>query len=186
MKMILSSAFSSAILLFGVSLIYGTTGTFDFKEISALLIDGPLQKLAFIMIFTGFAFKLSVVPFHLWTADVYEGSPIAVTAFLSVVSKAAMSFVFITVLYGTFGKLATTWYYMLALSAVITMIIGNLFALRQNNLKRFFAFSSIAQVGYLLIGISGVSVLGIASVVYFILIYVFSNLAAFGVISVIS
>ena len=186
MKMILSSAFSSAILLFGVSLFYGTTGTFDFKEISALLIDSPLQKLAFIMIFTGFAFKLSVVPFHLWTADVYEGSPIAVTAFLSVVSKAAMSFVFITVLYGTFGKLATTWYYMLALSAVITMIIGNLFALRQNNLKRFFAFSSIAQVGYLLIGISGVSVLGIASVVYFILIYVFSNLAAFGVISVIS
>lgn len=186
MKMILSSAFSSAILLFGVSLIYGTTGTFDFKEISTLLTDSPLQKLAFILIFSGFAFKLSVVPFHLWTADVYEGSPIAVTAFLSVVSKAAMAFVFITVLYTTFGKLASIWYFMLALSAVITMIIGNLFALRQNNLKRFFAFSSIAQVGYLLIGISGISTLGVASVVYFILIYVFSNLAAFGVISVIS
>jgi NADH-quinone oxidoreductase subunit N len=186
MKMILSSAFSSAILLFGVSLIYGTTGTFDFKELSTLLTDTTLQKLAFILIFSGFAFKLSVVPFHLWTADVYEGSPIAVTAFLSVVSKAAMAFVFITVLYTAFGKLASTWYFMLALSAVITMIIGNLFALRQNNLKRFFAFSSIAQVGYLLIGISGISTLGVASVVYFILIYVFSNLAAFGVISVIS
>ena len=186
MKMILSSAFSSAILLFGISLIYGATGSFDFKVIASLLTGTTLQKLAFILIFSGFAFKLSVVPFHLWTADVYEGSPIAVTAFLSVVSKASMSFIFITVLYTTFISMATTWYYVLATTAVITMIVGNLFALRQTNLKRFLAFSSIAQVGYLLIGISGASQIGIASVVYFILIYVFSNLAAFGVISVIS
>ncbi len=186
MKMILSSAFSSAILLFGISLIYGATGSFDFKVITSVLTGTTLQKLAFILIFSGFAFKLSVVPFHLWTADVYEGSPIAVTAFLSVVSKASMSFIFITVLYTTFISMATTWYYVLATTAVITMIVGNLFALRQTNLKRFLAFSSIAQVGYLLIGISGASQIGIASVVYFILIYVFSNLAAFGVISVIS
>ena len=186
MKMILSSAFSSAILLFGISLIYGDTGSFDFKVITSVLTGTTLQKLAFILIFSGFAFKLSVVPFHLWTADVYEGSPIAVTAFLSVVSKASMSFIFITVLYTTFISMATTWYYVLATTAVITMIVGNLFALRQTNLKRFLAFSSIAQVGYLLIGISGASQIGIASVVYFILIYVFSNLAAFGVISVIS
>ena len=186
MKMILSSAFSSAILLFGISLIYGATGSFDFKVIATVLTGTTLQKLAFILIFSGFAFKLSVVPFHLWTADVYEGSPIAVTAFLSVVSKASMSFIFITVLYTTFISMAATWYYVLATTAVITMIVGNLFALRQTNLKRFLAFSSIAQVGYLLIGISGASQIGIASVVYFILIYVFSNLAAFGVISVIS
>ena len=126
------------------------------------------------------------MPFHLWTADVYEGSPIAVTAFLSVVSKGAMSFVFITTLYKAFAPLAETWYYMLAGSAVITMTIGNLFALRQQNLKRFFAFSSIAQVGYVLIGISSASQVGVASVVYFILIYVFSNLAAFGVLSIVS
>ena len=186
MKMILSSAFSSAILLFGISLIYGATGSFDFKVIASVLTGTTLQKLAFILVFSGFAFKLSVVPFHLWTADVYEGSPIAVTAFLSVVSKASMAFIFITVLYTTFISMATTWYYVLATTAVITMIVGNLFALRQTNLKRFLAFSSIAQVGYLLIGISGASQIGIASVVYFILIYVFSNLAAFGVISVIS
>jgi NADH-quinone oxidoreductase subunit N len=186
MKMILSSAFSSAILLFGISLIYGATGSFDFKVIASLLTGTTLQKLAFILIFSGFAFKLSVVPFHLWTADVYEGSPIAVTAFLSVVSKASMAFIFITVLYTTFISMATTWYFVLACTAVVTMVIGNLFALRQTNLKRFLAFSSIAQVGYLLIGISGASQIGIASVVYFILIYVFSNLAAFGVISVIS
>jgi NADH-quinone oxidoreductase subunit N len=188
MKMILSSAFSSAILLFGVSLIYGTTGSLDYYVISKAIVGTPLQIMAFILIFSGFAFKLSVVPFHLWTADVYEGSPIAVTAFLSVVSKGAMAFVFITTLYWVFGNLGATWYYMLAILAVITMITGNLFALRQNNMKRFFAFSSIAQVGYLLIGISGFvkASLSIGSVVYFILIYVFSNLAAFGVISVIS
>lgn len=188
MKMILSSAFSSAILLFGISLIYGTTGSLDYYLVSQAIIGSPIQIMAFILIFSGFAFKLSVVPFHLWTADVYEGSPIAVTAFLSVVSKGAMAFVFITTLYGVFANLGMTWYYMLAFSAIITMITGNLFALRQNNLKRFFAFSSIAQVGYLLIGISGFvkSALSIGSVVYFILIYVFSNLAAFGVISVIS
>lgn len=186
MKMIMSSAFSSAILLFGISMMYGTTGTISFSEIPMALVGSQLQTLAFILLFTGFAFKLSVVPFHLWTADVYEGSPIAVTAFLSVVSKGAMSFVFITVLYKTFAPLAQTWYYALAVSAAVTMIVGNLFALRQQNLKRFFAFSSIAQVGYLLIGISSASQIGVASVVYFILIYVFSNLAAFGVISIIS
>lgn len=186
MKMIMSSAFSSAILLFGISMMYGTTGTLEFSEIPKTLYGSQLQILAFILLFTGFAFKLSVVPFHLWTADVYEGSPIAVTAFLSVVSKGAMSFVFITTLYKAFAPLAQTWYFMLAGSAVITMTLGNLFALRQENLKRFFAFSSIAQVGYVLIGISSASQVGVASVVYFILIYVFSNLAAFGVLSIVS
>lgn len=188
MKMILSSAFSSAILLFGISLLYGTTGSLDYYLVSKAIIGTPIQVMAFILIFSGFAFKLSVVPFHLWTADVYEGSPVAVTAFLSVVSKGAMAFVFTTTLYSVFANLGMTWYFILAFSAVATMITGNLFALRQNNLKRFFAFSSIAQVGYLLIGISGYvkAALSVGSVVYFVLIYVFSNLAAFGVISVIS
>lgn len=186
MKMIMSSAFSSALLLFGISMMYGTTGTLSLQEIPMALNGSQLQVLAFVLLFTGFAFKLSVVPFHLWTADVYEGSPIAVTAFLSVVSKGAMSFVFISVLYKAFGAMAMTWYYVLAVSAAVTMTVGNIFALRQQNLKRFFAFSSIAQVGYLLIGISSASQIGVASVVYFILIYVFSNLAAFGIISIVS
>ena len=186
MKMIMSSAFSSAILLFGISMLYGSTGTISFSEIPMALVGNQLQTLSFILLFTGFAFKLSVVPFHLWTADVYEGSPIAVTAFLSVISKGAMSFVFITVLYKVFAPLASVWYVTLAFSAVINMIVGNIFAIRQQNLKRFFAFSSIAQMGYVLIGISSASQIGVASVVYFILIYVFSNLAAFGVISIIS
>lgn len=185
-KLIMSSAFSSAVLLFGISLIYGATGAIGFLEIASSLNGSQLQVLGFVLFFTGFAFKLSIVPFHLWAADVYEGAPIAITAYLSVVSKGAMAFVFITVLYVVFGKLAITWYYMLAMLAAITITVGNLFAIRQQNLKRFFAFSSIAQVGYLLIAISSASQIGVASVVYFILIYVFTNLAAFAIISVIS
>ncbi len=185
-KLIMSSAFSSAILLFGISLIYGATGTIGFSEIAASLSSSQLEVLGFVLFFTGFAFKLSIVPFHLWAADVYEGAPVAITAYLSVVSKGAMAFVFITVLYAVFGKLAITWFYMLTISAAITITIGNLFAIRQQNLKRFFAFSSIAQVGYILIAISSATQIGVASVVYFILIYVFTNLAAFAIISVIS
>lgn len=186
MKMIMSSAFSSGILLFGISLVYGTTGTLNFAELPMHLSGSPLQLFAFILLFTGFAFKISAVPFHLWTADVYEGSPVAVTSYLSVISKGAVIFVFISALYTVFKPLFTTWYHVLYLTAVLTMIIGNLFAIRQNNLKRFLAFSSIAQVGFILIGISGSSQMGMASVIYFVLIYIFSNLGAFGVISLVS
>lgn len=186
MKMILSSAFSSGILLFGISLVYGATGTISFTEIPKQLDGSPLQILAFVFLFTAFAFKLSIVPFHLWTADVYEGSPIAATSFLSVISKGAVAFIFISALYNVFQPMLHVWYEMLVILAVATMVIGNLFALRQQNIKRFLAFSSIAQVGFIMVGISGNSPAGISSVVYFILIYVFSNLAAFGVASVIT
>ena len=186
MKMILSSAFSSGILLFGISLLYGATGTISFAEIPQQLDISPLQILAFVFLFTAFAFKLSIVPFHLWTADVYEGSPIAVTAFLSVISKGSVAFIFISTLYKVFQPMQELWYTMLVILAIVTMVIGNLFALRQQNIKRFLAFSSIAQVGFILVGISSSDEMGITAVVYFILIYVFSNLAAFGVASVIS
>ena len=186
MKMILSSAFSSGILLFGISLIYGTTGTISLPEISQHLNGSSLQILAFVFFFTAFAFKLSIVPFHLWTADVYEGSPIAVTSFLSVVSKGAVAFIFMTMLFRVFQPMFETWYTMLVILAIATMVIGNLFALRQQNIKRFLAFSSIAQVGFILVGISSNDRMGIAAVVFFILVYVFSNLAAFGVASALS
>ena len=186
MKMILSSAFSSGILLFGISLLYGTTGTLSFSEIPQQLDSSPVQIMAFVFLFSAFAFKLSIVPFHLWTADVYEGSPIAVTSFLSVISKGAVAFIFITVLYKVFQPMQEVWYTMLVILSIATMVVGNLFALRQQNIKRFLAFSSIAQVGFILVGISSNDKMGITAVVYFILIYVFSNLAAFGVASVIS
>lgn len=186
MKMILSSAFSSGILLFGISLLYGATGTISFPEITAQLDGSSVQILAFIFIVTAFAFKLSIVPFHLWTADVYEGSPMAVTSFLSVVSKGSVAFIFITVLYKMFQPMQDMWYTLLVILAIATMVIGNLFALRQQNIKRFLAFSSIAQVGFILVGISSNDYMGITAVVYFVLIYVFSNLAAFGVAAVIA
>lgn len=186
MKLIFSSAFSSALLLFGISMIYGTTGTLIFSELPARLSSNPLQIFALILLVAGFAFKISVAPFHLWTADVYEGAPVAVTSFLSVISKGAVLFVFVSVLYTVFQPLAGIWYNILFILSLLTIIVGNLFAIRQDNFKRFLAFSSIAQVGFILVGISGSSDISTTSVIYFVLIYVFSNLAAFGVVSLVS
>jgi len=186
MKFIISSAFASGLLLFGISMVYGSTGTLTFSEMATRITGGPLQVFAFVLLLAGFAFKISVVPFHLWTADVYEGAPVAVTSYLSVISKGSVLFVFISVLYTAFKPMAVTWYNMLFLLSVLTIIIGNLFAIRQNNIKRFLAFSSIAQIGFILVGITGSSQMAVASVVYFVLIYVFSNLAAFGVVSLVS
>jgi NADH-quinone oxidoreductase subunit N len=185
-KMIISSAFSSGLLLFGISLVYGATGTLSFTALMTSFASAPLNIFAFILLIAGFGFKISAVPFHLWTADVYEGSPVAVTSYLSVISKGAILFVLVSVLYNTFTPLNESWYNMLFLLSVLTMIIGNLFALRQQNMKRFLAFSSIAQVGFILIGITGQSGDGQASVIYFVLVYIFSNLAAFGVINLVS
>ena len=186
MKMILSSAFSSGILLFGISLVYGITGTISFAEMPALLDGSPLMIMAFVFLFTAFAFKLSIVPFHLWTADVYEGAPFAATSFLSVISKGSVAFIFMATLYKVFEPMQDVWYNMVMLLSIVTMIVGNLFALRQQNIKRFLAFSSIAQVGFILVGMSSNSAMGTTSVVYFILIYTFSNLAAFGVAAAIA
>jgi NADH-quinone oxidoreductase subunit N len=185
-KMILSSAFASAIMLFGISMLYGATGTLNFVEMAPLLKATQLQALSFIFIFAGFAFKLSAVPFHLWTADVYEGAPAPVTAYLSVVSKGSIVFVFITVLFKLFAVYSGMWYNMLFLTILLTITIGNLFAIRQDNIKRFLAFSSISQMGYILIGLSSGTGMGASSAIFFLLIYTFSNLGAFGVISLIS
>jgi NADH-quinone oxidoreductase subunit N len=186
MKLIFSSAFASALLLFGISMIYGTTGTLTFSQLPQHITGDPLQLFAFILVLAGFGFKISVVPFHLWTADVYEGAPVAVTSFLSVISKGAVLFVFVSVLYTVFRPIAGVWYLMFFILSLLTIFVGNLFAIRQNNFKRFLAFSSIAQIGFILIGIGGSSQEGMSAVVYFVLIYVFSNLAAFGVVSVVS
>jgi len=185
MKYIMSSAFASGLLLFGISLMYGVSGSLNFTDLQSLQTTSPLYVFAFVLIIAGFGFKISAVPFHLWTADVYEGSPVAVTSFLSVISKGSMIFVFGTVLFTVFQQLFFQWYNILAILAVLSMIIGNLFALRQQNLKRFLAFSSISQVGFILIGITAGNMKGLSSVIYFVLIYVFSNLAAFGVLSLV-
>lgn len=185
-KMILSSAFSSGILLFGISLLYGSTGTLHFTELPQRLNGSALQVTALVLLFTGFAFKLSVVPFHLWTADVYEGSPVPVTTYLSVISKGGMVFIFCTALYQVFQPLQAYWHVLLVITAAATLLVGNLFALRQENLKRFLAFSSIAQVGFILVALSSGAELARAAAVYFVLVYLFSNIGAFAVVGIIS
>jgi NADH-quinone oxidoreductase subunit N len=185
-KLILSSALSSGILLYGLSMIYGTTGSLYFHEVAAAFGNSNLQLLGFIFFFSGMAFKISIVPFHLWTADVYEGSPVNITSYLSVISKGAAVFILMIILFTVFPAIITTWQKTIYVTSILTMTIGNLFAIRQQNLKRFLAFSSISQAGYILLGFIGGNQLGMASVIYYILVYVFSNLGAFGVVIAIS
>ncbi len=185
-KLILLAAFSSGVTLYGISMIYGTNGSIYFSDVVQTFNRDNLQILAFIFFISGLAFKISLVPFHLWAADVYEGAPVNITSFLSVISKGAAVFIFIILLYTVFGSITEVWTNLLYALAILTMTIGNLFAIRQQNLKRFLAFSSIAQAGFILLGVIGNSQLGITTVIYFALIYVFSNLGAFGVVSAIS
>ena len=172
--------------LYGLSMIYGTTGTFYFSEVASLFGNSSLQILGFIFFFAGMAFKISIVPFHLWTADVYEGSPVNITSYLSVISKGAAIFILMIILFTVFPVILATWQKTIFVTSVLTMTIGNLFAIRQQNLKRFLAFSSISQAGYILLGLIGGNQLGMASVIYYILVYIFSNLGAFGVVIAIS
>ena len=184
-KYILSAAFSSGIMLFGISYIYGTTGTMYFMDLPSLISANALQILAFVFFIVGLFFKISLVPFHLWTADVYEGSPTNVTAYLSVVSKGSAVFVLTVMLYKIFGNLIDQWQGILYGIIIVSITIANLFAIRQKNIKRFLAFSSISQAGYLVLATISGTAYGMTTLVYYVLVYIFSNLAAFGVISAI-
>ena len=184
-KYILSAAFSSGIMLFGISYIYGTTGTMYFMDLPSLITANALQILAFVFFIVGLFFKISLVPFHLWTADVYEGSPTSVTAYLSLVSIGSAVFVLTVLLYKVFGNLIDQWQGILYGIIIVSITIANLFAIRQKNIKRFLAFSSISQAGYLVLATISGTAYGMTTLVYYVLVYIFSNLAAFGVISAI-
>ena len=185
-KLILSSALSSGILIYGLSMIYGTTGSLYFGEVQKAFTGSNLQVLGFIFFFSGMAFKISIVPFHLWTADVYEGSPVNITSYLSVISKGSAIFIFMIILFTVFPVIVASWQKTILVTSILTMTVGNLFAIRQQNMKRFLAFSSISQAGYIMLGLIGGNQLGMASVIYYILVYVFSNLGAFGVVAAVS
>ncbi|MBT8307585.1 MAG: NADH-quinone oxidoreductase subunit N [Maribacter sp.] len=185
-KLILSSALASGVSLFGISMLYATSGSIYFENIIQIIASTDLTILGMILFFAGLAFKISLVPFHFWTADVYEGAPISVASYLSVISKGAAVFILMILLFTVLKPLMHVWENLIYLVAVLTMFIGNLFALRQQNMKRFLAFSSIAQAGFILLGLIAGTQLGTATIVYFVLIYVFSNLAAFGVVQAIS
>ncbi len=185
-KYILTALFSSGLLLYGLSLIYGTVGTLYFADIPARLIGDPLQIMAFVFFFSGMGFKISLVPFHLWTADVYEGAPSTVTAYLSVISKGSAAFVLMTILIKVFAPMVEQWQEVLYWVIIASITIANLFALRQQNLKRLMAFSSISQAGYIMLGVISGSAQGMTSLVYYVLIYMFANLAVFTVITIVA
>lgn len=184
-KYILMALFSSGLLLYGLSFIYGTTGTLYFNDITVALDGSMLQIAGLILFFTGLAFKISLVPFHLWTADVYEGAPTPVTGYLSSVSKAAAASALLIILFKVFAPLIEQWQTILFWIIIITITVGNLFAVRQKNLKRFMAFSSISQAGYIMLGIIGGNAIGMTSLVYYLLVYGVATLAIFTIIALI-
>ena len=139
-KYILSAVFASSISVFGISLIYGSTGTLYFTDLATLITGTPLQIMAFVFFSVGLFFKISLVPFHLWTPDVYEGAQTNITSYLSVISKGAAVFVLFTLLIKVFGNLVTQWQPILYGLAVVSITVANVFAIRQQNLKRFLAF----------------------------------------------
>ena len=185
-KYILTALFSSGLLLYGLSLIYGTVGTLYFADIPARLTGDPLQIMAFVFFFSGMGFKISLVPFHLWTADVYEGAPSTVTAYLSVISKGSAAFVLMAILIKVFAPMVEQWQEVLYWVIIASITIANLFALRQQNLKRLMAFSSISQAGYIMLGVISGSAQGMTSLVYYVLIYMFANLTVFTVITIVA
>lgn len=182
-KFILNAMFSSGIMLYGISLLYGTCGTVYFTDMVSALGGTPLQVAAMVFFFAGFGFKLSLVPFHMWTPDTYQGAPTPVSAYLSVVSKGAAAFSLMTILMKVFGPMVKDWSLMLSVVIVLTITVANLFAILQSDLKRFMAYSSISQAGYIVLAVLAGSAQGMASLVYYIAVYVVANLAVFGVIS---
>ncbi len=185
-KYILTALFSSGLLLYGISLLYGSIGTLYFNDMPAHLDGNPLQIMAFVFFFSGMGFKISLVPFHLWTADVYEGAPSTVTAYLSVISKGSAAFVLMTILYKVFAPMVIQWQEVLYWVTIASITLANLFALRQENLKRLMAFSSISQAGYIMLGVISGTAQGMSSLVYYVLIYLFANLAVFTVITIVA
>ena len=191
-KYILTATFSSGVMLYGISLVYAASGTLYFDDIAAKLTtispfsdNFMLPVAGLVFFFSGLGFKLSLVPFHFWTADTYEGAPTPVTGYLSVVSKGAAALAAFIILTKVFGSLVEQWETLLGIIIMLTITVGNLFAIRQSELKRFMAFSSISQAGYIMLAVLGGSQMGATALTYYVLVYVVANMAVFSVISVV-
>lgn len=184
-KFILTATFSSGVMLYGISFIYGAVGTLYFDDVAVQIATSPLTIMGLVFFFSGLGFKISLVPFHFWTADTYQGAPTAVTGYLSVISKGAATLTLMMILCKVFAPMIDYWEYLLSIVIVLTITIGNLFAIRQNELKRFMAFSSISQAGYIMLAAVGASTTGVAALTYYVLVYVVANLSVFTVISVV-
>jgi NADH-quinone oxidoreductase subunit N len=185
LKYFLLGAFSSAFFLYGIALMYGATGTTNLARIVAgknLQSGSLLWYAGGALLLVGFSFKISVVPFHMWTPDVYQGSPTPVTAFMAVGAKAAGFAALMRVLLYALGGMKTTWAWAFAILALLTMTLGNLAALRQTSVKRMLAYSSIAHAGYMLVGLTAGTQRGVAAVLFYLLSYAFMNIGAFAVL----
>ena len=189
-KYLLFGAAASAVMLYGFSLLYGFTNQTNIYTLAELMLRGGLGDMAIVasilLILVGLGFKISVVPFHFWAPDVYTGAPTAVAGFLSTASKAAGFAVLIRVLMIAYPTtVAPTWVAITAAIAVATMTLGNVVAIPQKNIKRLLAYSSVAHAGYILIGVVAFSPLGITSSVFYIFVYLITNLAAFGIVAIV-
>lgn len=189
-KYLLLSVLSSAILLYGLTLVYGATKTMFIGDIVQFALQygtsNPAMLLGMIFILSGFLFKVSAVPFHMWTPDVYEGAPTPITALLSVASKGAAFAVFIRLFLHGFTLHAPLWMPIIITIAVITILLGNFVAIPQTNIKRLLAFSGVAQAGYILLGLVAYSTFGVAAILFYTMMYVVSNMGAFGVVIAVS
>ena len=187
-KYILTATFSSGVMLYGISMIYASVGTlyFDTAVMRFELYEHTvLAVVGLVFFFSGLGFKISLVPFHFWTADTYQGAPTTVTGYLSVISKGAAAFTLCAILMKVFAPMVREWEYMLYIVIVLSITVANLFAIRQSELKRCMAFSSISQAGYIMLAVVGNSQAGVAALSYYVLVYVVANLAVFSVISVV-
>ena len=184
-KFVLTATFSSGVMLYGISFLYAATGTLYFGDVMDNLTATPLVIMGLVFFFSGLGFKISLVPFHFWTADTYQGAPTAVTGYLSVISKGAATFTLMAILMKVFSPVVEYYEYMLYIVIVLTITIGNLFAIRQSELKRFMAFSSISQAGYIMLAAIGSNAMGVTALMYYVLVYVVANMSVFTVINVV-
>jgi len=185
-KYLVVGSASTAVMLYGISLVYGSTGSVLFEEICRnphLLFATSIAGITMILI--GFFFKLSVIPFHMWAPDVYQGAPTPVTALLAMGSKAAGLAVLMRVLYTAFPMMGGYWLPILAVLSAVCMIGGNVMAIKQKDLKRMLAYSSIAQAGYMMVGIVAADMPGMKAVLFYAMLYVFANVGAFAVLAVV-
>ncbi|HYM97183.1 MAG TPA: NADH-quinone oxidoreductase subunit N, partial [Candidatus Sulfotelmatobacter sp.] len=189
-KYLLVGGFASAFVLYGMALVYGGAGTTVIPDIATRL--GPsasnntLILLGIVLMGVGFAFKVSAAPFHMWTPDVYQGSPIPVTAFMSVGTKAAAFAMIVRVFAGGLPHLAPEWQALLAFVAATSMVVGNLMAIVQSSLKRLLAYSGVAQAGYILVGVVAGGQNGLSAVLYYLFVYMFMNFGAFAVVTLLA
>lgn len=185
-KFILTATFSSGVMLYGMSLLYGAVGTLYFTEFSLLLSVTPMTICGMVFFVAGLGFKISLVPFHFWTADTYQGAPTTVTGYLSVISKGAAAFTLAVILSKVFQPMTEYWEVMMYILIVLSITVANLMAIRQSELKRFMAFSSISQAGYIMLAVIGADYAAtISSLMYYVLVYIVANMSVFAIISVV-